>query len=104
MKAWLKGGLIGGGIYVIIVLVYILLQSFAIAMLALVPSYIFFSDCLLSGFGGPTPSCNESLVFIIAIIINLFFYFLFGSLMGFFIEKIMRLKNQQSLNNPYTIK
>ena len=83
MKSWLKGGLIGGGIAILIELLNFLLAFFMITTLPLYKVYYF-----LNRTAGTTSYYQNVLIFIIIC-------FIIGAIIGLIIGKIKNRKKRR---------
>lgn len=87
MKTWLKGGLWGAGIFVILVilawLISFLFNKFYFFFLVFYPCILFFSGE------------NGMACIVYGLILNLIISFILGSIIGFIIQKIKSNKQQR---------
>jgi len=101
MKAWLKGGIIGGIIGIILASFVFLLKIGSSSLLEwiIIPiaiSFLFFPNCAPKCSSGvcPNPDYCNIIEPISIIILSLIFYFIIGALIGWIIGKLKSKKKK----------
>lgn len=85
MKSWLKGGLLGAGIYLVLFIILLVIDD-----LGLITAIISPGTWFIIGISGVSANIKYFLQFIISII----GWFILGSLIGFIIGKIKSKKEE----------